>query len=1126
MPSQEQESTAVCSSPRHIPKLAKPTPTRKHGDFTRHQQNESNSSSSSDAETEATDITSLSTSGTEVSEGLSAKEPSNDDDSPSVESVSFYDPARAIRCPAAQLELGKIAAAYPKLRPTGCTVDFCQSGRMIKTTEPRVGRDASIQEIQRDAQDFLCQLRAEDVIDSDERLQHRLNEVLVEIANTSCMSEQHTASKRNDHHAAITSSIGGSWSQSLEELRHGLRLAWKHSSKCIMRSEYQTLEVRDFRHINTSREMCTTVIAALREAFNNGKIAPTVFAFPPRQPGTRGPMFWNQQLLSFAAYEQDDGSVLGDPANLQLTKDITELGWCPPTFRTRWDLLPIVAMAEGDEPYWLEVAEKDFPLVPIAHPQLRLQFEKLGLRWVPAPALSRLGFDIGGVQYTAAPFIGWFMDAEIGVRNLADTFRYNALPQVAVALNWIRSEHEIDRLPEYERLAVLSRAQTELNFAVYHSFKTAGVAMSDTLSASTMYCNYDDEHFRAKGFRLPSNPYWLAPPQGSIVPIWHRGGAPNYQPSPLICKHVQDPVNAWRRETRKSISEAAIKRIDKTDSPLARSCSSASLQDHDVSHRQEASNDGVNQRRIYICFCSAASTAKKLANDLHSRLRCVVDNQYALNLVTTLNDFKPRKCSTEDILLIVASTAGHGEVPLNGQRFLEVSFGAEAISLLRYSIFGNGSTLYGDRYNAAATAINEHLLNQKVKPLRDGLYTGDTAQEEPPWSQFDDWYRHIVEALHVEPDLLNQVTDRKQASKAKAGMETASSYSLARIVTCARSHAQGIQHVVLDIGEQRYEPLSHVTMIVPNDSSVVKQALRTVGLKGNESAQVLHRHLSVEEYLVAFVDFDRPFLNLDWVQGWNFRRSQRHLFGRLPLREALQAFRWPWRTSIDLQSLLAAMPLKTPRMFSVASSQKVLKNGHHSGQLDLLIQHREGGLVSNYLKTIGPGACVQLKTNPTEDETLLHSTDNPIICFATGSGLAPVLSLLSHRLELIKSSQQGSDGENGRAFGAVTLILGFRKMDSSIIGQALREFIERGIIDVLLMTPSNDEKMRAQDRIFDCNVRQTLEKKLKCEGAAVFVCALPEAAADFAKNLSAMLGCNVQEALGERYVEQVYKPAC
>lgn len=93
-----------------------------------------------------------------------------------------------------------------------------------------------------------------------------------------------------------------------------------------------------------------------------------------------------------------------------------------------------------------------------------------------------------------------------------------------------------------------SRAQGELNYAVQHSYIREKVTMSDSLTASIKFQRYDDEYQKKNGYRLPSDPFWVAPPQGSIVPIWHRGAAPNYQPKPMICRHVQDPSKAWKRE--------------------------------------------------------------------------------------------------------------------------------------------------------------------------------------------------------------------------------------------------------------------------------------------------------------------------------------------------------------------------------------------------------------------------------------------------------------------------------------------------------------------------------------------------------------------------------------------------
>lgn len=54
-------------------------------------------------------------------------------------------------------------------------------------------------------------------------------------------------------------------------------------------------------------------------------------------------------------------------------------------------------------------------------------FEKLELKWFAVPAVSGMVFDCGGLEFTAAPFNGWYMSTEIGARDLCDVQRYNLL---------------------------------------------------------------------------------------------------------------------------------------------------------------------------------------------------------------------------------------------------------------------------------------------------------------------------------------------------------------------------------------------------------------------------------------------------------------------------------------------------------------------------------------------------------------------------------------------------------------------------------------------------------------------------------------------------------------------------
>lgn len=54
-------------------------------------------------------------------------------------------------------------------------------------------------------------------------------------------------------------------------------------------------------------------------------------------------------------------------------------------------------------------------------------FAALGLRWYALPAVSNMLLEIGGLEFPAAPFSGWYMSTEIGMRNLCDPHRYNIL---------------------------------------------------------------------------------------------------------------------------------------------------------------------------------------------------------------------------------------------------------------------------------------------------------------------------------------------------------------------------------------------------------------------------------------------------------------------------------------------------------------------------------------------------------------------------------------------------------------------------------------------------------------------------------------------------------------------------
>lgn len=75
----------------------------------------------------------------------------------------------------------RITKACPVLHPTGCTAQFCQSGRMTRPLEPKVGENRPIHNIRLEAEAFLSEMYDEGLFTSGHDFESRLQQVLAEI---------------------------------------------------------------------------------------------------------------------------------------------------------------------------------------------------------------------------------------------------------------------------------------------------------------------------------------------------------------------------------------------------------------------------------------------------------------------------------------------------------------------------------------------------------------------------------------------------------------------------------------------------------------------------------------------------------------------------------------------------------------------------------------------------------------------------------------------------------------------------------------------------------------------------------------------------------------------------------
>lgn len=304
----------------------------------------------------------------------------------------------------------------------------------------------------------------------------------------------------------------GTYRHTAAELAFGARVAWRNAARCIGRLYWRSLKVRDLRQVTDAAGVAAECIRHLRLASSRGKIRPLISVFAPEAPDRPGPRIYNEQLIRYAGYHRHGGGVMGDPRNVAFTDALLDRGWQPPDPRGPFDPLPLVVETAQDGVQLTELPRDAVLEVPLQHPELPW-FGKLQLRWHAVPAISHLRLRIGGVDYPAAPFNGWYMGTEIGARNLADTDRYDLLPEVA---------HRLGLDLSTERSLWRDRALVEVNRAVLHSFDTHRVTLTDHHTESQRFLVHLAREERA-GRVCPADWSWIVPPMsGSQTGVFHR----------------------------------------------------------------------------------------------------------------------------------------------------------------------------------------------------------------------------------------------------------------------------------------------------------------------------------------------------------------------------------------------------------------------------------------------------------------------------------------------------------------------------------------------------------------------------------------------------------------------------
>jgi nitric oxide synthase oxygenase domain/subunit len=142
----------------------------------------------------------------------------------------------------------RIIKSCPIIHPTGCTPQFCQSGRLNRPLEPHVGDNRPLSVIKLEAEAFLKEMYDEGLFENQKTFERRVQKVMEEISagvvETKVWVDQQEVvdGVANVKRVEVEGHSSRGWIQTRKELEWGVRVSWRNSRKCILRAHYNDLK--------------------------------------------------------------------------------------------------------------------------------------------------------------------------------------------------------------------------------------------------------------------------------------------------------------------------------------------------------------------------------------------------------------------------------------------------------------------------------------------------------------------------------------------------------------------------------------------------------------------------------------------------------------------------------------------------------------------------------------------------------------------------------------------------------------------------------------------------------------------------------------------------------------------
>jgi sulfite reductase (NADPH) flavoprotein alpha-component len=433
--------------------------------------------------------------------------------------------------------------------------------------------------------------------------------------------------------------------------------------------------------------------------------------------------------------------------------------------------------------------------------------------------------------------------------------------------------------------------------------------------------------------------------------------------------------------------------------------------------------------RLTIVYGSQTGNAKRLAEQLARQSEAA---GLAVRLLRA-DAYPTRELKDERNLYLVISTQGDGDPPDDARALVDFIGGKRAPQLkqLRYAVLALGDSSY-PQFCAIGQKLDERLAELgATRLLSRGDADLDIETIATPW---------LAQALTKAKDALKPtaplatVTPLRPLPAAPAhGRDSPFAAELLlnqRLVTRASSVGRpgpdkDVRHIELSLEGSglHYEPGDALGLWPSNPPALVDAVLSTLQLDGNDPISAGGQQLPLRTWLTdkrELTQLARPFVatlaaqaRSDELNGLLAPGQQAQL-SRLLAEQQVIDLLTQYRADWTGEELVAALRPLTPRLYSIASSQKQVGDEVHLTVAHVEYDNGHGtrwGAASHQLAASAEGERLPVFIEHNERFRLPADASRDVIMIGPGTGVAPFRGFLQERAAI------DAPGRNWLLFG-------------------------------------------------------------------------------------------------------------